>query len=81
MIYEAYVEYADASSGPDSLTLYRRYPNVCTIFAIAAVVPVGSEGLKSPFAAVLEAAQCQPLRSFAGWHSPWPSDMRGSDDV
>ncbi|MET3773218.1 histidinol-phosphate aminotransferase [Arthrobacter nitrophenolicus] len=29
VIDEAYVEYADAGSGPDSLALYRRYPNVC----------------------------------------------------
>lgn len=31
VIDEAYVEYADAGSGPDSLALYRRYPNVCIL--------------------------------------------------
>ncbi|WP_455833560.1 histidinol-phosphate transaminase [Pseudarthrobacter siccitolerans] len=31
VIDEAYVEYADAGSGPDSLTLYREYPNVCIL--------------------------------------------------
>jgi len=31
VIDEAYVEYAEAGSGPDSLTLYRRYPNVCIL--------------------------------------------------
>lgn len=31
VIDEAYVEYADAGSGPDSLALYRRYPNVCVL--------------------------------------------------
>lgn len=31
VIDEAYVEYADAGSGPDSLALYRRYPNVCIV--------------------------------------------------
>jgi histidinol-phosphate aminotransferase len=31
VIDEAYVEYAEAGSGPDSLALYRRYPNVCVL--------------------------------------------------
>src|SRR6478736_10509611 len=31
VIDEAYVEYADAGCGPDSLALYRRYPNVCIL--------------------------------------------------
>lgn len=31
VIDEAYVEYADGGSGPDSLALYRRYPNVCIL--------------------------------------------------
>jgi histidinol-phosphate aminotransferase len=31
VIDEAYVEYAEAGSGPDSLALYRRYPNVCIL--------------------------------------------------
>ncbi|TLM81947.1 histidinol-phosphate transaminase [Pseudarthrobacter sp. NamE2] len=31
VIDEAYVEYADAGTGPDSLALYRRYPNVCIL--------------------------------------------------
>ena len=31
VIDEAYVEYADAGSGPDSLALYRAYPNVCIL--------------------------------------------------
>jgi histidinol-phosphate aminotransferase len=31
VIDEAYVEYADAGSGPDSLALYRRCPNVCIL--------------------------------------------------
>ena len=31
VIDEAYVEYADAGSGPDSLALYREYPNVCIL--------------------------------------------------
>src|SRR6478752_1770264 len=31
VIDEAYVEYADAGSGPESLALYRRYPNVCIL--------------------------------------------------
>ena len=31
VVDEAYVEYADAGSGPDSLALYRQYPNVCIL--------------------------------------------------
>jgi len=31
VIDEAYVEYAEAGSGPDSLALYRGYPNVCIL--------------------------------------------------
>lgn len=31
VVDEAYVEYADFGSGPDSLALYRRYPNVCIL--------------------------------------------------
>ncbi|MFF2317494.1 histidinol-phosphate transaminase [Arthrobacter sp. NPDC058097] len=31
VIDEAYVEYAEAGSGPDSLSLYREYPNVCIL--------------------------------------------------
>ncbi|MDI3195686.1 histidinol-phosphate transaminase [Pseudarthrobacter sp. AL07] len=31
VIDEAYVEYAEAGSGPDALALYRRYPNVCIL--------------------------------------------------
>jgi histidinol-phosphate aminotransferase len=31
VIDEAYVEYAEAGSGPDSLALYRDYPNVCIL--------------------------------------------------
>jgi histidinol-phosphate aminotransferase len=31
VIDEAYVEYAEASTGPDSLALYHRYPNVCIL--------------------------------------------------
>jgi histidinol-phosphate aminotransferase len=31
VIDEAYVEYAEAGSGPDSLALYREYPNVCIL--------------------------------------------------
>lgn len=31
VIDEAYVEYAEAGSGPDSLELYREYPNVCIL--------------------------------------------------
>lgn len=31
VIDEAYVEYAEAGSGPDSLALYRRYPNACIL--------------------------------------------------
>lgn len=31
VIDEAYVEYAEAGSGPDSLALYRHYPNVCIL--------------------------------------------------
>ncbi|OFI39136.1 histidinol-phosphate transaminase [Arthrobacter sp. SW1] len=31
VIDEAYVEYADAGSGPDSLGLYRAFPNVCIL--------------------------------------------------
>ncbi len=31
VIDEAYVEYAEEGSGPDSLALYREYPNVCIL--------------------------------------------------
>ncbi|MEV7999375.1 histidinol-phosphate transaminase [Pseudarthrobacter oxydans] len=31
VIDEAYVEYAEAGSGPNSLALYRQYPNVCIL--------------------------------------------------
>lgn len=31
VIDEAYVEYGDACSGPDSMVLYRRYLNVCIL--------------------------------------------------
>jgi histidinol-phosphate aminotransferase len=31
VIDEAYVEYAEVGSGPDSLALYRRFPNVCIL--------------------------------------------------
>ncbi|MET4589787.1 histidinol-phosphate transaminase [Arthrobacter sp. 754] len=31
VIDEAYVEYGEAGSGPDSLALYREYPNVCIL--------------------------------------------------
>ncbi|MGO4238370.1 histidinol-phosphate transaminase [Pseudarthrobacter sp. YAF2] len=31
VIDEAYVEYADTGGGPDSLALYRQYPNVCIL--------------------------------------------------
>lgn len=66
VIDEAYVEYAEAGSGPDSLALYRKYPNVCILrtfskayglaglrvgYAVAA--PVIAEGLRRtalPFA-------------------------------
>ncbi|MDF2051185.1 histidinol-phosphate transaminase [Arthrobacter sp. Cr_A7] len=59
VIDEAYVEYAEAGSAPDSLALYRGYPNVCILrtfskayglaglrvgYAVAA--PVIAEGLR-----------------------------------
>lgn len=59
VIDEAYVEYAEAGTGPDSLALYREYPNVCILrtfskayglaglrvgYAVAA--PVIAEGLR-----------------------------------
>ncbi|XAS64803.1 histidinol-phosphate transaminase [Micrococcaceae bacterium Sec5.8] len=31
VVDEAYVEYAEAGSGPDSLSLYRQFPNVCIL--------------------------------------------------
>ncbi|MFJ6283328.1 histidinol-phosphate transaminase [Pseudarthrobacter oxydans] len=59
VIDEAYVEYADAGSGPDSLALYRQYPNVCILrtfskayglaglrVGYAVAVPAIAEGLR-----------------------------------
>ncbi|MET3809386.1 histidinol-phosphate transaminase [Arthrobacter sp. UYEF3] len=82
VIDEAYVEYAEAGSGPDSLALYRRYPNVCILrtfskayglaglrvgYAVAA--PVIAEGLRRtalPFAVSALAQQAAIVSLDAG---------------
>lgn len=42
VVDEADVEYAEAGSGPDSLALYRQYPNVCILAPSRR--PTGSPG-------------------------------------
>ncbi|MET3142834.1 UNVERIFIED_ORG: histidinol-phosphate/aromatic aminotransferase/cobyric acid decarboxylase-like protein [Arthrobacter sp. UYEF2] len=50
VIDEAYAEYAEAGSGPDSLALYRRYPNVCILRAFSKAY--GLAGLRVGYAVV-----------------------------
>lgn len=82
VIDEAYVEYADAGSGPDSLGLYREYPNVCILrtfskayglaglrVGYAVAVPDIAEGLRRtalPFA-VSALAQKAAIASLDAW--------------
>ncbi|MFF1254803.1 histidinol-phosphate transaminase [Pseudarthrobacter sp. NPDC058329] len=53
VIDEAYVEYADAGSGPDALALYRRYPNVCVLRTFSKAY--GLAGLRVGYAITTEA--------------------------
>ncbi|SEQ03696.1 histidinol-phosphate transaminase [Arthrobacter sp. OV608] len=63
VIDEAYVEYADAGSGPDSLALYRRYPNVCVLRTFSKAY--GLAGLRVGYAiatpAIAEGLRCTAL--------------------
>lgn len=60
VIDEAYVEYADA--GPDSLALYRRYPNVCILRTFSKAY--GLAGLRVGYA-VADPAVAEGLRRTA----------------
>ncbi|QDG87517.1 histidinol-phosphate transaminase [Pseudarthrobacter sp. NIBRBAC000502770] len=60
VIDEAYVEYADA--GPDSLALYRRYPNVCILRTFSKAY--GLAGLRVGYA-ITTAAIAEGLRRTA----------------
>nr|WP_231686088.1 histidinol-phosphate transaminase [Arthrobacter sp. ZBG10] len=62
VIDEAYVEYGDAGSGPDSLALYRRYPNVCILRTFSKAY--GLAGLRVGFA-MTTAAIAEGLRRTA----------------
>ncbi|MDQ0147319.1 histidinol-phosphate transaminase [Pseudarthrobacter niigatensis] len=62
VIDEAYVEYADAGSGPDSLALYRRYPNVCILRTFSKAY--GLAGLRVGYA-ITTAAIADGLRRTA----------------
>lgn len=62
VIDEAYVEYADAGSGPDSLALYRRYPNVCILRTFSKAY--GLAGLRVGYA-ITTAAIAEGLRRTA----------------
>jgi histidinol-phosphate aminotransferase len=62
VIDEAYVEYADAGSGPDSLALYRRYPNVCILRTFSKAY--GLAGLRVGYA-ITTAAVADGLRRTA----------------
>ena len=62
VIDEAYVEYADGGSGPDSLSLYRRYPNVCVLRTFSKAY--GLAGLRVGYA-ITTAAIAEGLRRTA----------------
>ncbi|WP_285240848.1 histidinol-phosphate transaminase [Pseudarthrobacter sp. MEB009] len=62
VIDEAYVEYADAGTGPDSLALYRRYPNVCILRTFSKAY--GLAGLRVGYA-ITTAAIAEGLRRTA----------------
>src|SRR6478609_1358118 len=62
VIDEAYVEYADAGSGPDSLALYHRYPNVCILRTFSKAY--GLAGLRVGYA-IATAAIADGLRRTA----------------
>jgi len=62
VIDEAYVEYADAGSGPDSLALYRRYPTVCILRTFSKAY--GLAGLRVGYA-ITTAAIAEGLRRTA----------------
>ena len=62
VIDEAYVEYAEAGSGPDSLALYRRYPNVCILRTFSKAY--GLAGLRVGYA-ITTAAIADGLRRTA----------------
>ncbi|OAE01010.1 histidinol-phosphate transaminase [Arthrobacter sp. OY3WO11] len=62
VIDEAYVEYAEAGSGPDSLALYRRYPNVCILRTFSKAY--GLAGLRVGYA-ITTAAIAEGLRRTA----------------
>ncbi len=53
------MEYADAGSGPDSLALYRRYPNVCILRTFSKAY--GLAGLRVGYA-ITTAAIAESLR-------------------
>ncbi|WP_458779337.1 aminotransferase class I/II-fold pyridoxal phosphate-dependent enzyme [Arthrobacter sp. D3-16] len=59
VIDEAYLEYADAGSGPDSLALYRGYPNVCILRTFSKTY--GLAGLRFGYA-ITTAAIAEGLR-------------------
>jgi len=63
VIDEAYVEYADGGSGPDSLALYRQYPNVCILRTFSKAY--GLAGLRVGYAvaapAIAEGLRCTAL--------------------
>ncbi|MGG6381395.1 aminotransferase class I/II-fold pyridoxal phosphate-dependent enzyme [Paenarthrobacter sp. NEAU-H11] len=62
VIDEAYVEYAGAGSGPGSLALYRRYPNVCILRTFSKAY--GLAGLRVGYA-ITTAAIAEGLRRTA----------------
>jgi len=62
VIDEAYVEYADAGSGPDALALYRRHPNVCILRTFSKAY--GLAGLRVGYA-ITTAAIADGLRRTA----------------
>ncbi|MHC6591548.1 histidinol-phosphate transaminase [Arthrobacter sp. C152] len=62
VIDEAYVEYAGAGSGPDSLALYRRYRNVCILRTFSKAY--GLAGLRVGYA-ITTAAIAEGLRRTA----------------
>lgn len=62
VIDEAYVEYADAGSGPDSLALFREYPNVCILRTFSKAY--GLAGLRVGYA-VAASAIAEGLRRTA----------------
>ncbi|MFJ5694768.1 aminotransferase class I/II-fold pyridoxal phosphate-dependent enzyme [Arthrobacter sp. NPDC093125] len=62
VIDEAYVEYADAGAGPDAVTLYRRYPNVCILRIFSKAY--GLAGLRVGYA-ITTAAIAEGLRRTA----------------